>query len=63
MYPDTVRMMLSGYTDLDAVTQAINRGAIYKFLMKPWNDDDLRREIQEAFRTYKLRMDAKGVKG
>jgi len=50
MYPDTVRMVLSGYTDLAAVTEAINRGAIYKFLTKPWNDEELRIQIRDAFR-------------
>ena len=38
MYPDTVRLVLSGYTDLRSVTEAINRGAIYKFMTKPWQD-------------------------
>jgi diguanylate cyclase (GGDEF)-like protein/PAS domain S-box-containing protein len=50
MYPDTVRMVLSGYTDLAAVTEAINQGAIYKFLTKPWNDEELRQQIRDAFR-------------
>ncbi len=52
MYPDTIRMVLSGYTDLATVTEAINRGAIYKFLTKPWDDDALRQQVQEAFRRY-----------
>ena len=50
MYPDTVRMVLSGYTDLAAVTAAINQGAIYKFLTKPWDDEDLRLQVRGAFR-------------
>jgi EAL domain-containing protein (putative c-di-GMP-specific phosphodiesterase class I)/ActR/RegA family two-component response regulator len=50
MYPDTVRLVLSGYTDLATVTDAINRGAIYRFLTKPWDDEELRRQVQEAFR-------------
>ena len=52
LYPDTVRMVLSGYTDLATVTDAINRGAIYRFLTKPWEDDELRAHIREAFRTH-----------
>jgi ActR/RegA family two-component response regulator len=52
MYPDTVRIILSGYTDLATVTDAINRGAIYKFLTKPWNDDELRQQVEEAFRRH-----------
>lgn len=53
LYPDTVRMVLTGYTDLDSVTGAINRGAVYKFLTKPWDDDQLREQIREAFRMVK----------
>jgi len=53
LYPDTVRIVLTGYTDLDSVTDAINRGAIYKFLTKPWDDDQLREQIREAFRMAK----------
>lgn len=53
LYPETIRIVLTGYTDLDSVTGAINRGAIYKFLTKPWDDDHLREEIREAFRLVK----------
>ncbi|AOE83124.1 diguanylate cyclase [Pseudomonas sp. TCU-HL1] len=49
LYPDTVRMVLSGYTDLKTVTDAINQGAIYKFLTKPWDDNQLRSTVSEAF--------------
>ena len=50
LHPETVRLVLSGYTDLQAVTDAINEGAIYKFLTKPWDDGILRANIDEAFR-------------
>ena len=49
LHPETVRLVLSGYTDLQVVTDAINEGAIYKFLTKPWDDDILRAHIKEAF--------------
>jgi diguanylate cyclase (GGDEF)-like protein/PAS domain S-box-containing protein len=49
LYPETIRMVLSGYTDLRSVTEAINSGAIYKFLTKPWNEQELRNEIKYAF--------------
>jgi diguanylate cyclase len=52
LYPDTVRLVLSGYTDLATVTEAINRGEIYRFLTKPWSDDDLREHIRQAFIAY-----------
>lgn len=48
-WPHTVRIVLSGYTDLGSVTEAINDGAAYKFLTKPWDDDILRLAIREAF--------------
>ncbi|MDL2355776.1 MAG: EAL domain-containing protein [Pseudomonadota bacterium] len=49
-YPHTIRIMLSGYTELQSVTAAVNEGAIYKFLTKPWEDEQLRGHIAEAFR-------------
>jgi len=39
IYPDTIRIVLSGYTELNSVTDAINRGAVYKFFTKPWEDE------------------------
>jgi diguanylate cyclase (GGDEF)-like protein/PAS domain S-box-containing protein/hemerythrin-like metal-binding protein len=53
LYPETVRIVLSGYADLNAVTEAINRGAIWRYLNKPWDDDELKREIRESFRQYR----------
>ncbi len=55
--PDTIRIMLSGYTDLQSVTDAINRGSIYKFLTKPWDDELLRENIRKAFEHYDLRAE------
>lgn len=54
LYPLTVRMVLSGYTELQSITDAINEGAIYKFLTKPWDDERVRAHIQEAFRQKEL---------
>ena len=50
--PDTVRLMLSGYTELHAVTDAINRGSIYRFITKPWDDEVLRASIRQAFEQF-----------
>jgi DNA-binding NtrC family response regulator len=55
LHPDTIRMVLSGYTDVTTITEAINRGAIYRFLTKPWNDEELREHIHAAFRAYERR--------
>ncbi|HEY2396995.1 MAG TPA: EAL domain-containing protein [Rudaea sp.] len=53
LYPDTVRIILSGYTDLKAVTDSVNRGAVFKFLTKPWDDNLLREQVRDAFRRYR----------
>jgi diguanylate cyclase (GGDEF)-like protein len=54
LYPSTVRMILSGYADLTSVTDAINHGAIYKFLTKPWENETLRASVLDAFQHYEL---------
>lgn len=56
-FPDTVRIVLSGYTDLNSVTDAINQGSVYKFLTKPWDDELLRKNVVEAFEHYELKQD------
>jgi diguanylate cyclase (GGDEF)-like protein/PAS domain S-box-containing protein len=54
MYPDTMRIILSGYAGVDTVLDSINRGAIYRFYTKPWNDNELRDNVRLAFREYWL---------
>ena len=54
LWPDSVRMVLSGYADIEAISSAVNRGNIYKFLNKPWESDDLRATIADAFVRYDL---------
>jgi len=54
MYPDTMRIILSGYTGVETVLDSINRGAIYRFYTKPWNDAELRDNVRLAFRQYWL---------
>ncbi|HEY1069117.1 MAG TPA: EAL domain-containing protein [Thermomonas sp.] len=55
LYPDTVRLALSGYTDLETISQAINQDAAYRFLIKPWDDADLREHVRAAFRVAEQR--------
>jgi len=56
-YPDTMRIVLSGYTELKSITDAINQGAVYKFLTKPWEDDLLRKHVEDAFSHHELRSE------
>jgi two-component system NtrC family sensor kinase len=55
--PDTVRIVLSGYADTAAIVSAINEGQIYKFIPKPWNDDELRVTIAKAVELYFLQQE------
>ena len=44
-----------GYTDLETISQAINQDAAYRFLIKPWDDADLREHVRAAFRLVEQR--------
>jgi CheY-like chemotaxis protein len=47
-HPDVIRVILSGYTDVDSIMESVNQGHVFKFFFKPWSDEDLRRELREA---------------
>jgi len=53
-WPETVRIVLSGYADTAAVVEAINLGQIYRFIPKPWNDEELKSEIATALQHQEL---------
>ncbi len=54
LYPDTVRIILSGYTDLTSLLEAINNGKIFRFIVKPWNDEELLQHVNEALEQFQL---------
>nr|WP_294874127.1 response regulator [uncultured Pedobacter sp.] len=56
-FPDPIRILLTGYADINAVIDAINRGQVYKYIQKPWMDEDLRINIEKAFEIYSLRKE------
>jgi len=58
-FPDAIRIILTGYTEIDAITEAINKGHIYKFFLKPWNDQNLKLEIRQALDQHQLIQDNK----
>lgn len=51
-HPEPIRILLTGYTDLNAVIDAINKGKIYHYLNKPWNEKELDQTIQRAYEIY-----------
>lgn len=57
--PDTVRILLTGYTDLESVIEAVNKGQIYRYLTKPWDPIDLSSAVDRAVERYQLTQDLK----
>ncbi len=54
-HPDMVRMMLTGYTEMNVAVDAINRGEIYRLITKPWNDEELKATLRQAFDHHDLK--------
>ena len=52
--PNAVRYLLTGYSDMEAVIQAVNSGEIHRYLTKPWNDDDLLLHVRQSLEHYEL---------
>ncbi len=61
VYPDTIRILLTGFADINAVMDAINRGQVYKYIVKPWQNDELKMYISNAIEIYKLRRENKDL--
>lgn len=53
-HPEIIRITLTGYTDVDTIKEAVNQGYIFKFLLKPWNDENLILDIRQAVSQYEL---------
>lgn len=61
VYPDTIRILLTGFADINAVMDAVNRGQVYKYIVKPWQNDELKMYIINAMEIYKLRRENKDL--
>lgn len=53
-FPDTIRIVLTGYTDVEDLVEAINAGKVFKYITKPWNPDQLKGVVQQAADTYRV---------
>jgi response regulator RpfG family c-di-GMP phosphodiesterase len=51
-FPDPIRILLTGFTDMNAVVDAINKGKIFHYLTKPWNEEELDKTIERAYDIY-----------
>lgn len=55
-YPLPMRILLTGYTDINALIEAVNLGKIHHYLSKPWNEEELDKSIQNAYAEYQKRL-------
>jgi serine phosphatase RsbU (regulator of sigma subunit)/CheY-like chemotaxis protein len=53
-FPDTIRILLTGYTDVEDLVEAINSGQVFKYITKPWNPEQLKQVVQQASETYRF---------
>jgi CheY-like chemotaxis protein len=53
-FPDTVRIILTGFTDVEDLVEAINAGQVYKYITKPWDPDELKVVVSRAAETYEV---------
>ena len=54
IFPDAIRFLLTGYSDMDAIVDAVNKGEIHRYLTKPWNDEDLLIQVKQAIVQYEM---------
>ncbi len=58
-HPESIRILLTGYTDIESVIEAINKGQIYKYITKPWDPVDLQTSLDNAYEKISLRKELK----
>ena len=57
LYPFPIRILLTGYSDIQAVIDSINKGKVYHYLTKPWEEDYLKNVVKNAYEVYALRKE------
>ena len=55
-FPETIRIILTGYSDVQAIIDLINNADIYRYITKPWEEDELRMTIENARQMYELQQ-------
>ncbi len=60
-FPDIKRMILTGFADIEAITQAINKSQVYNYITKPWNENELKAKIDNALEAFDLHQHNKGL--
>jgi len=60
-YPHCIRMILTGFSDVEAIIQAINKGRVYRYITKPWNKEELRQTMNNALETFELKQNNRNL--
>ena len=60
-FPAPIRMVVTGYSDMEAIIQAVNKGQIYYYIAKPWDHDELRVVIDKGVEAYRLKSENKAL--
>jgi signal transduction histidine kinase len=58
-YPDIIRMVISGWADADSILDAVNKGHIYRYIVKPWDSRELKITLRQALEMYRLQAERK----
>lgn len=56
-FPHTIRILVTGYTDMEALVDAVNKGHIFKYIAKPWDNDKLKEIIIKSYEVYQLHQE------
>lgn len=56
-FPNQVRVLLTGYSDIEALKDAVNRGQIFRYLTKPWNNEELKKTIEDSYKIYHIKKE------
>ena len=60
-FPDTIRMILTGFSDIEVIIEAINTGRVFRYITKPWDENELRMTIENAKQLFELKSSNKSL--
>lgn len=61
LYPDTIRILITGYPDLDSAISAINKDQVYRYISKPWDNEELKLIVTQALEYYDVLRDNRAL--
>lgn len=56
-FPNAIRILVTGYTDMEALVEAVNKGHIFKYISKPWDNEKLKEIIIKSYEIYQLKTE------